>query len=617
MKLLNLVQGSDKWLEARLNYLCSSEAPVVMGESKFMSRTQLLDLKKGWQKNPDSAFKKRLFEKGHIHEDQARAHTELETLEDYPAAVGLLKVDGLDVEMLASFDGLENAEPGALIWEHKDWNLTLAENVRNGVLEPLYYWQLEHQCIVNSSDKVLFTCSDGTTDNRVSMVYESVPERREQLIKGWALFLEDLDKHELEAKKEKVVAVKQENFPVIECRVEGSKVISNLGSYIPLIEQLAEEQMNLSLETDQDFANKDAFNKRVKTGRAELKEKAADILANFDSLKVFNDHVATADGILQKLQAHGEKQVKQAKEVKKQSIINDATKELNDHLKWLSDGINNVQVPVRELDFAAIMKGKRSYEKMEEAVKSELANIKLEANDIAGTIRENLDSLAELAKDYKFLFNDYQDLITKDNGDLVNLIKMRISEHQQAEAERKRLEREQIEREAQEKAQREAEAKAKAEEQRIRDEERAKFEAEQAERKAVEEKRQKAKQEPVINTEEREALQEANSPLFGDKLKSDVFESKKSDGSSKRDLIISVVKDLASSFVYYDRKEDEDLQRGDIEKAIASGDISLDEIVQVFASELRNAILFKWRGNPPQHEKVIYEKRRYESKQSS
>lgn len=542
MKLLNLVQGSDEWLEARLNYLCASEAPVVMGESKFMSRTQLLDLKKGWQKNPDSAFKKRLFEKGHIHEDQARVHTELETLEDYPAAVGLLKVDGLEVEMLASFDGLENETPGALIWEHKDWNLTLAENVRNSVLDPLYYWQLEHQCIVNNSDKVLFTCSDGTTDNRVSMVYESVPERREQLIKGWALFLEDLEKHELEAKKEKVVAVKQENFPVIECRVEGSKVISNLGSYIPLIEQLAEEQMNLSLETDQDFANKDAFNKRVKTGRAELKEKAADILANFDSLKMFNDHVETADSILQKLQSHGEKQVKQAKELKKQSIINDATKELNDHLKWLSEGINNVQVPVRELDFVAIMKGKRSYEKMEEAVKSELANIKLEANDIAHTIRENLDSLAELAKDYKFLFNDYQDLITKDNGDLVNLIKMRISEHQQAEAERKRLEREQIEREAQEKAQREAEAKAKAEEQRIRDEERAKFEAEQSildkEQERFETERRMHEAEQVetaplvpksglekLSTEERQALIEANSPLFGDKLKSDVFES--------------------------------------------------------------------------------------------
>lgn len=551
MKLLNLVQGSDEWLEARLNYLCASEAPVVMGESKFMSRTQLLDLKKGWQKNPDSAFKKRLFEKGHIHEDQARVHTELETLEDYPAAVGLLKVDGLDVEMLASFDGLENATPGALIWEHKDWNLTLAENVRNSVLEPLYYWQLEHQCIVNNSDKVLFTCSDGTTDNRVSMIYESVPERREQLIKGWSLFLEDLEKHELEAKKEKVVAVKQENFPVIECRVEGSQVISNLGSYIPLIEQLSEEQMNLSLETDQDFANKDAFNKRVKTGRAELKEKAADILANFDSLKVFNDHVATADGILQKLQAHGEKQVKQAKEVKKQSIINDATKELNDHLKKLSDGINNVQVPVRELDFAAIMKGKRSYEKMEEAVKSELANIKLEANDIAATIRENLDSLAELAKDYKFLFNDYQDLITKENGDLVNLIKMRISEHEQAEAERKRLEREQIEREAQEKAQREAEAKAKAEEQRIRDEERAKLEAEQAERRAVEAEQVNPevytpKSEYLkLNTEEREALQEVNSPLFGDKLKSDVFETKL--GDQELDVKHEIANYLAST----------------------------------------------------------------------
>jgi predicted phage-related endonuclease len=48
MKLLNLVQGTDEWLDARLNHLCASEAPVMMGASSFMSRNQLLDLKKGW-----------------------------------------------------------------------------------------------------------------------------------------------------------------------------------------------------------------------------------------------------------------------------------------------------------------------------------------------------------------------------------------------------------------------------------------------------------------------------------------------------------------------------------------------------------------------------------------
>lgn len=492
MKILNLVQGSDEWLEARLKYLCASEAPVVMGESKFMTRTQLLDLKKGWQKNPDPAFKKKIFQKGHESEDKARVHIEMETLEDYPPVVGMLEVEGL--ELLASFDGLENETPGALIWEHKGWNLTLAENVRNEILEPLYYWQLEHQCLVNGSDTALFTCSDGTTENRVSMTYKSQPERRAKLIKGWQQFVDDLETHELEAKKEKVLAVVKNNLPVIECRVEGSKVISNLGEYIPLIKELAEEQINLELQSDQDFANKEAFNKSVKTGRAALKEKAADIITNFDSLKVFNDHVAEADAILQKLQSHGEKQVKEAKEVKKQSIINDSTKELGDYLVKISEGINGVQITGIEIDYATVMKGKRSFDKMEEAVKSELANAKIEAAEVAQVIRKNLDSFTELASGHKFLFSDYSQLITKDNGDLVNLIKARIAEHDLQEAERKRLEREQIEREANDRAQREAEQKAQAEEQRIRNEERAKYEAEQEEKRIEERKNDQVKQ---------------------------------------------------------------------------------------------------------------------------
>ncbi len=46
MKVLNLIQGTQEWLEARLNHFTASEAPAMLGESKYMSRTQLLDLKK-------------------------------------------------------------------------------------------------------------------------------------------------------------------------------------------------------------------------------------------------------------------------------------------------------------------------------------------------------------------------------------------------------------------------------------------------------------------------------------------------------------------------------------------------------------------------------------------
>lgn len=435
MIVLDLVQGSDEWLEARLNFLCASEAPAMMGDSKFMSRNQLLDLKKGWKLNPDSSFKKRLYEKGHQHEHQAREITEMEYCEEFPAIVGFGgAIAGVD--LLASFDGLSGTQGSYFPWEHKQWNLALAENVRNGVLEPFYYWQLEHQMLVAGCDEILFTCSDGTQDKRVSMVYESVPERRENLIAGWVQFLVDLDGYELKAKREGAVARQQQAFPVVECRVEGNQVVSNLGDYIPVIQEMAEEQMSIVLETDQDFADKDAFNKQVKAGRASLKQKAAEIEKEFKSLADFNGFVAQADNILQKLQSHGEKQVKESREKKRSKIINDARGALDEHLAELSKGINCVQIPGVVADWPAVIKGRRSFDKMQEAVDAELARLKVQANQLAANIRNNLDTLSELAGEHNYLFYDYADLVLKDNVDLVNLIKMRIADHQNAEEQR-------------------------------------------------------------------------------------------------------------------------------------------------------------------------------------
>ena len=104
MKILDLVQGTDEWLEARLNYLCASEAAAMMGESKYMTREDLLALKKGWQANPVDGFKQKLFDSGHESEAAAREILEEETCEPWMPAVGAIEVDG--IKLLASFDGL-------------------------------------------------------------------------------------------------------------------------------------------------------------------------------------------------------------------------------------------------------------------------------------------------------------------------------------------------------------------------------------------------------------------------------------------------------------------------------------------------------------------------------
>lgn len=53
-----------------------------------------------------------------------------------------------------------------------------------------------------------------------------------------------------------------------------------------------------------------------------------------------------------------------------------------------------------------------------------------------------------------------------------------------------------------------------------------------------------------------------------------------------RETILSTVKDLASVFIYYDRKEDEELPKGAIEQAIADGEITIEEIVNEFREGL-------------------------------
>ena len=502
MKLLNLVQGSPEWIEARLKYKCASEAPAVMNESKFMTRNQLLDLKKGWLSNPNSSFKEKLFEKGHLHEDQAREILELEECEDFPASVGLL-----DDQYLASFDGLGGDATLYLPWEHKDWNLILAENVRNGVLEALYYWQLEHQMLVSDCDEIMFTCSDGTEENRVSMMYQSVPERRADLIAAWKQFDIDLLTHEIEAKQEVVVAQKAKSLPLITFDVTGTEITSNVQQVLIEITERAEIEMNRELETDQDFADKDNLNKATKATREKLKQIVEDVQNKFVSYSEFAGVAADIDVVLQKMQSQGEKQVKAAKIAKKKAIEDAGSLSVSEHIQAVNAAINPIMLNSLmncSVDFASAMKNKRTIESLVNAVDGVVAEFKVSANELKDKVITNLSTLRELAGEYEFLFNDSAELVTKENDDLINLIKMRISDHEAAKAKELAEQTAKIEAAAKLKAENEAAAKLEAEEKRIREEERAKVQAENKakEKQAIEQLHQEQAQTPEPTAED-------------------------------------------------------------------------------------------------------------------
>ena len=54
-----------------------------------------------------------------------------------------------------------------------------------------------------------------------------------------------------------------------------------------------------------------------------------------------------------------------------------------------------------------------------------------------------------------------------------------------------------------------------------------------------------------------------------------------------KNIILNTVNDLVLDFLYYDRKEDEDLPERSIQKAIEVGDISVKDIVDHFESQLK------------------------------
>ena len=51
-------------------------------------------------------------------------------------------------------------------------------------------------------------------------------------------------------------------------------------------------------------------------------------------------------------------------------------------------------------------------------------------------------------------------------------------------------------------------------------------------------------------------------------------------------LLSDTISDLVADFLYYDRKEDQELPRGAIEDMVASGETSWDEIAAKFKEEL-------------------------------
>jgi predicted phage-related endonuclease len=484
MKKLNLVQGTKEWLGVRMSHFTASEAPMMMGVSKFFSRTQLLDHKKGWITEIDTFTQKR-FDEGHRAEEMARPLAEQFADEDFVAVVGVLE----DTKYLASFDGYSML--GDVLFEHKGLNKVLAENVLNNVLAPEYYWQLEHQLLVSGADKVLFVCSDGTEEKFYSMWYESIPERRAELIAGWDQFAIDLANHVPEAKAEKVSAEVIRDLPAITYKMNGLSLISNLDDYKAAANNLVEKSRQI-IETDQDFANAEARQKVFTKAEKDIAELCDRVLGEVADIDAFTKDLKYIGAQIREARLSEAKQITKRKEDIRLAILTDAKGEID---KAINDAETRVKcrLPNLACDVLQAMKGKKTIDSLKDAAATEVANGKIEVTNHLNTALSNMATIRELAPDQKHLFNDWPSIAFKANDDFTALVKTRlIDEQARVEAERAKI-----------RAEEEAKATAAAE---------AKLRAEQADiarKQAEQEAAQKAEADRIERDKLKVGLTEA------------------------------------------------------------------------------------------------------------
>lgn len=441
MQTYNLIQGSIEWHQLRQSVDgTASEAPAMMGASKYQKRDELLKAKTTAVVQEISGAQQALFDRGHAAEASIRPHVEQMIGEELYPVTGSIEIDGL--HLLASFDGIDMMEQ--ICFEHKLWAEGLAESVRNKDLDPHYYWQLEQQLLVSGAEKVIFVVSDGTPEKMVWMEYFPVAGRREQLIAGWKQFNADRASYVAPEAKPEAVAEEVEFLPAIDIRAQGQiSVIHNLDVFEQKLSTFLSEKLIREPQSDNDFATLDLQIKAMKDAEEKLKLAGNSILAQIQAVDTAMSKKNSLQEIVRQNRLMAEKLLASEKEARKNEIVNSAKRALVDHIatcnKALAETGTKVLMPEIAVDFLGAAKNKRTLDSLRSACNDELARGKIEANRVLNHIDQNLELLRSLAANHKFLFADIQQLVLKDKDALEAITKQRISEHEAA-AEKKRAE---------------------------------------------------------------------------------------------------------------------------------------------------------------------------------
>jgi predicted phage-related endonuclease len=501
MQIHDLAQGSPEWQQYRLEKFGASEAAAMLGLSSKVKRTELLHMKAtGTAQEFSDWVQKNILDYGHEVEAMARPLVEdLIGTELYPVTCS-------DGRLSASCDGLTMAEDVA--FEHKQWNAALAESVANYVLPDEYQPQCQQIMMVTGCGKVVFVVSDGTADNFLHM--DVLPDHawQERIRAGWAQFEIDLAEYQHVEVLPAPVAAAVQDLPALSIRVDGQLTLNhNLVLFGEKLQSFIAD-IDTNPSDDQSFADAEQAIKVMERAENALGAAEASALGQISTVDDMVRTVASYKELARKTRLMLEKLVKTRKETIRVEIHQAGKDKAAAHIAALNARLGKPYMPPIAVDFAGVMKGKKTVTSLRDAVDTELARFKIEANAVADRIEINLGTLRELAGAHAFLFADTGSIVLKAADDLTALVKMRIADHQKAEAEKAEALRAQIAEEERVKAE-----KAAAETLRLAQVEAARVAAEAAAaeraRVAADTKRQLEEQAASIAAANKAAAQEA------------------------------------------------------------------------------------------------------------
>ncbi|WP_417518828.1 YqaJ viral recombinase family protein [Marinobacter sp.] len=459
-KIVNLIQGSPEWLELRAKRFTASEAPAMMGKSKYQSRNDLLKQKATGLVPEVDAHTQRIFDDGHRAEAAARPIAEKLIGEELFPVV----LDDAEGGFLASMDGLTML--GDIGWEHKMLNQSLAAQIDAGELDEHYRIQLDQQFALSGAERILFTASDGTEESCKHLWIERDESRFKPVESGWAQFAKDLTEYEApESEQPKAEGKAPDALPALSVQVQGMVTASNLKEF-EASARAALTSINTDLQSDQDFADAEKAVKFCKDVEKRLAGAKENVLGQMQTV---DEVVKTIDRISEEtrqLRLKLDKAVKEQKEARKLAILTAAREAWQKHLGELEQSLEReagglpITLSVSNADFAGAMKGKKTISSLQSACDDELARAKIEANETAELIRGNIQQSNEHAADYKFLFRDFGQICMKPADDFAAVVKVRIADYwAEQEAKAKREAEEAARREAEQMAQQKSAAK--------------------------------------------------------------------------------------------------------------------------------------------------------------